>query len=211
MKPKLIFILLLVSLKTYGEKVNVSQFSEQGIEGWKTKIFESETVYKVTDYQGAKYVQAISNKSASGLTRELKVNLETTPFLNWSWIITEILNGNDERKKSGDDFAARIYVIAKTGFGIWNTAAINYVWSNKSLVGEFWPNPFTSKAVMYSVEQGVAGLGKIKSYKQNIREDFKRTFKKDIKKIEAIAIMTDSDNSQKQAKALYGEIFFTSE
>ena len=195
-----ILVLLLFSLNSFGSRVNVSHFSEQGIKGWKPKIFKNETVYSVVEYEGSKYIQAMSQQSASGLTKELKIDLQVTPFLNWSWVIEQILQGNDEKTKSGDDFAARIYVIAKTGFGFWNTAALNYVWSNKSPVGDFWPNPFTAKAVMFCVEQGDAGLGKLRTYKRNVLDDFKQIFNKDIKEIQAIAIMTDTDNSQKNAK-----------
>lgn len=210
-KPYLVIILLLAALPAAAERLAISQITDQGLAGWNTKVFKNETKYSVTEYQGAKYIKAVSNNAASGLTKEIAVNLEVTPFLNWSWVIEEILTENDERAKSGDDFAARIYVIAKTGFGIWNTAALNYVWSNKNPAGDFWPNPFTSKAIMYSVEQGKTSLGKLRTYKQNVRDDFKRTFKSDIKKIEAIAIMSDSDNTQKQVSALYGDIFFSSE
>lgn len=45
--------------------------------------------------------------------------------------------------------------------------------------------------------------------KRNVYEDLKRLFGTEFHSIDAIAIMTDSDNSHGQAKAYYGDIFFS--
>jgi len=47
--------------------------------------------------------------------------------------------------------------------------------------------------------------------KRNVRADFKRLFGKDIRYIDAVAIMTDTDNSGQQASAAYADVFFSAQ
>ena len=93
----------------------------------------------------------------------------------------------------------------------WKTRALNYVWSNNQAVGSAWPNAFTSNAYMVAVQTGTANLGQWREQKRHVRDDFKRYFGSDIITIDAVAIMTDADNSGREATAYYGDIYFSSE
>ncbi|MCZ6667987.1 MAG: DUF3047 domain-containing protein, partial [Gammaproteobacteria bacterium] len=44
---------------------------------------------------------------------------------------------------------------------------------------------------------------------RNVLLDFKRLHGQDIRQIDGVAIMTDSDNSGLDARALYGDIYFS--
>jgi len=55
------------------------------------------------------------------------------------------------------------------------------------------------------------GTGTWVTEKRNVREDFKKLFGKDITSIDAVAIMTDTDNSGLRARAAYGDIYFTAD
>ncbi|MDQ6984596.1 MAG: DUF3047 domain-containing protein, partial [Ghiorsea sp.] len=116
-----------------------------------------------------------------------------------------------ENQKEGDDFTARIYVVVDGGFFFWKTIALNYVWSSSHNTGEKWDNPFTANATMYAVESGKEKLGTWQHYKHNIKEDLQHLIGKDEQYIDAIAIMTDTDNSKRNATTYFGDIFFTSE
>jgi len=193
--------------------IPIAQFSAGTLHGWEEKEFEGKTQYSLVrdDALGKTVLKAESHQGASGLFREQKIDLNKTPFLNWSWKTFSHFSSINENKKSGDDFVARIYVVVDGGFFFWKTIALNYVWSSAHQQGEKWDNPFTSNATMYAVDSGIENLGKWQQYKRNVKEDLKNIVGKDTQYIDAIAIMTDTDNSGQSATTYFGDIFFSSE
>lgn len=178
-----------------------------GHPGWKEKEFAGRTVY--TPQQREKLLLAESNGTASGLFFEQSIDLRETPWLNWSWKVDNVLQGINEREKGGDDYPARIYVVAKGGLAFWNTRALTYVWASSEPIGSMWPNAFTSNAHMIAVRSGASEVGGMKVEKRNIREDWMLAFGEDIEEIDAVAIMTDTDNSGQWARAWYGQPWFS--
>ena len=182
-----------------------------GTEGWEVEEFEGETLYRVVALDGRRVLQADSASSASSLYLEREIDLTATPILEWSWRVETPLAVADERSKDGDDFAARLYVVAP-GEGLFGLPrAINYVWAYRAQVGESWPNPFTSKVMMVAVESGERDAGTWRTHRRNVRADFLRLFEREVDALEGIAVMTDSDNSGQSARAWYGEIVFRPE
>ena len=152
---------------------------------------------------------AESRASASGLFREIKVDLDRTPYLHWSWRIKGLIDGGDERSKQGDDYPARIYVVFSGGLFFWRTRAINYVWSNREPLGSVWPNAFTSNAQMIAVRSGRTGMGQWLTERRNVKADYRQLFGIEPGEIAAVALMTDTDNTGAIAVAWYGDIWFS--
>lgn len=195
-----------------GSRVNISSFSETGLQGWQSKSFKGETSYKLVKEGDRTVVVANSESSASGLGKKIRVDLTKTPFVNWTWKVDNRIASIDERTKGGDDYPARLYVIKSGGAFVWRTKSLNYVWSSNQQQGEIWPNAFRPKnALMLAVRGGDDEIGMWVVEKRNVREDFKAAFGEDITRIDGVAIMTDSDNSKQRASASYGDIFFTAE
>jgi hypothetical protein len=191
------------------QQINIGRFSQGDLTGWKEKSFIGHTAYTLVNNDNRTVLQAVTCSAASGLIREIDIDLNKTPYLNWSWKIDNIYQGNNERSKKGDDYPARIYVVVSGNLFFWRTKAINYVWSSNQPVGSTWDNAYTDNAKMIAVRSGNAERGRWVSEKRNIREDLKRLFGKEIDEINAIAIMSDSDNTGQQAIANYGDIFFS--
>jgi Protein of unknown function (DUF3047) len=209
--------LLLVTTPTSADEqsqsgLTVGSFSTGSLSGWKTKEFKGQTQYKVAKLDGSQVLKADSNAAASGLFYEQRIDLEKTPIMNWRWRIENRLGAIDEQTKSGDDFAARVYVVKSGGLVFWNTKAINYVWSSTSPKDKTWPNPFAGDhATMVAVRSSSDNIGTWYTEKRNIRADFKKLTGEDVLYIDAVAIMTDTDNAKGKATAYYGDIYFTSE
>lgn len=178
-----------------------------GHPGWKEKVFAGRTVY--TPLTQDKLLLAESDGAASGLYFEQAVDVRATPWLNWSWKVENVLVGVNEREKAGDDYAARIYVVAKGGLAFWKTRALSYVWASGEPEGAMWPNAFTANARMIAVRGGSDRLGELVMERRNVREDWMRAFGEDIERIDAVAIMTDTDNSGQRARAWYGQPWFS--
>ena len=191
------------------ETVNVLLLPDMS--DWETEYFSGETSYELTKIDNIQAIKAISNESASGLVRRMEVDLTKTPYLNWSWKVDSSLDGVDETKKSGDDYAARVYVVISGGFFVWKTRAISYSWASKQPKDSSWPNAFVDKATMVAVESGQELAGQWVTEKRNVLEDISKLLGIDESHIDAVAIMTDTDNSKQSATAYYGNIYFTAE
>ncbi|OOV86869.1 DUF3047 domain-containing protein [Oceanospirillum linum] len=187
------------------------RFTPDQIIGWQAKEFEGHTAYQLKQVSENNVVQALSQGTASGLFYETEIDLNKTPYLSWRWKVTQLPELGDEKIKSGDDFAARVYIVVNDGWTFLSTKAISYVWSAKSPEGDEWANPFTgSSAMMVSVRQQEAGEDWY-TEKRNLKADLKRLFGKDIETVKAVAIMTDTDNSQSSAEAWYGDLVFSAQ
>ena len=191
--------------------VDIAHFSRGELSGWKSKEFSGVTRYALENRDGRTVLRADSNASASGLYREASIDLGKTPILNWTWQVGNILPGADERTRAGDDYPARIYVIFSGGLMFWRTRAINYVWSNMQLTGSSWPNAFTGNARMIAVESGSGRVGQWVSERRDVRADYRRVFGEEPGRVDAVAIMTDTDNTGATATAWYGDIWFSAE
>lgn len=209
---KTLTLLLLSANALAADRLNIGEFSTSGLNGWQQKSFAGNTQYQIITESGKKILKASSDGTASGMVRKIKVDLNKTPILNWSWKINNQLKGINEQSKPGDDYAARVYVIVDGGILPWNSKAMNYVWSSNQNRGTNWNNAFLPKnAKMTAVRGKQDGPGIWKTEKRNVKEDFKKHYGINLSRIDAIAIMTDTDNSKQQASAVYGDIFFTAQ
>jgi len=192
------------------EDLIIGDFAAGNLTGWEEKTFKNKTHYELVKADLGMVLKADSKASASGMFREMKVDLVKTPCLNWSWKVDGILDGLDETTKKGDDYPARVYVVFSGGAFFWNTRALNYVWSNGRQIGSAWPNAFTNKSINIALQSGSGKVGQWTQQSRNIRDDYKRFVGEDIKQADAIAIMTDTDNSGGAATAFYGDVRFSS-
>jgi hypothetical protein len=193
-------------------EILVGKFSDASLADWEEKSFRGNTQYQLKTINNQSSLQAVSKDAASGLIKEQKINIKQYPYLNWRWRIEDRLPVSDEQTKEGDDYSARIYVIKDGGLFFWKTKAINYVWSRASRKGIAWNNAYAGEsAKMIAIRSGKDSTRTWYTEKRNIYEDFKRYFGEAIDQIDAIAIMTDSDNTHAQTTAWYGDVYFTAE
>ena len=171
---------------------------------WSKRDFDGQTVYDVGPGQ-AGVICAQADAAASMLFRQLKVDLAATPFLNWRWRIEGTMDISDQRHKRGDDFPARVYVLAQG----WRTRALSLVWSNVENRGEAWPNPFTRSVQMVALRGGSKQAGVWVNQKVNVIELFAEHFDTRITSLAGVGIMTDSDNSGSAASACYADLHFS--
>ena len=216
-------VLLIITLLSFGvtaeiaeQKLMIGSFSSGTLDQWEAKEFKGATNYKIVDLAGTNVLKAESTGSASGLFNEQRIDLHKTPIMNWRWHIENRL-GNDlnEQEKSGDDYAARVYVVVNGGAAFWQTKALNYVWSSTSPVGKVWPNAYAyaganGKMTMIAIRSSTDKTGTWYSEKRNILADLKQQYGEDIQYIDAVALMSDTDDSQGKVTAYYGDIYFSS-
>jgi hypothetical protein len=192
-------------------RVPVSDFAGAGTAGWETQAFRGETRYRAGSVDGRPALLAESEGSASGLFRRVEADLTRTPYLRWSWRVERPLPPRDERSRAGDDYAARVYVVRSGGALVWRTRAVSYVWSGREPAGTVWPNAHTDRACMIAVRGPADAIGAWHGERRDVRADFRSCFGIEATRIDAVALMTDTDNAGGSASAAYGEIAFAAE
>ncbi len=203
--------ILLTGGPAMAQSLLVGHFSAGDLSGWQSRSFQGETEYRIAPDNGRTALRAVSEAAASGLYREIVVDLTETPYLHWSWKVDNILEGIDELTKAGDDFPARVYVVVSGGALFWRTRTLVYVWSSHQPVDSLWHNPFTGNARHIALRSGPEQLGQWLDERRDLRADWRRAFGEDIVRIDAVALMTDTDNSGLAASAWYGDIRFAGE
>jgi len=190
----------------------VFEFTESELDELKIRKVrgaDNKTVYSLGSNENGNYLKAIADNAASGLGKEIKVNLNETPFINITWKVEKDLRGIKENTKKGHDFAARVFVIKKTGATPLSNRAINYVFSSNNDVGENFPSPYTKKSMDNVLATTKENLNKWVSVKSNVKEDFKKFHNLDVNQLDGLAIMSDTDNSKMKSVAYYQNIYFS--
>ena len=211
---KIITIYFLFISSVCAEKLMVFDFTEEelnSLEVRKVRGADAKTLYSIGNNENGSYLKAVAENAASGVGKEIKINLDKTPFINITWKIEKDLKGIKENTKKGHDFAARVFVIKKTGATPLSNRAINYVFSSNSNVGETWPSPYTKKSIDSVLASTKSNLNEWVTVKANVKADFKKFHDLEVEELSGIAIMADTDNSKLTAVSYYQNIFFSSE
>ena len=223
--PTLAILLMILFISAGGADEIHEDFTS--LSRWESLEFpkiEQHTKYTIVDLQEAKagpsVLQARANASASGLIFHTSFEVSKTPIVEWRWKIENIIPGGDATTKEGDDYALRIYIIfpynpdevsfgtklkynaAKLIYGEYPPlASLNYIWANRQHSHSVLPNAFTSRAMMFPVEAGTAHVNQWRSYRVDIRDDYRTAFGEEPPATASLAIMSDTDNTGSQATA----------
>ena len=196
------------------DEVNVFEFTNEelaGLEVRKVRGADNKTIYTIGSNDNGNFLKAIADNAASGLGKEVKIDLNKTPFINITWKIEKDLAGIKENTKKGHDFAARVFAVKKTGATPLSNRAINYVFSSNNQIGFNSPSPYTKKSIDNVLATTVNNLNEWVTVKSNVKEDFKKFHDLDVNELDGLAIMSDTDNSKMKAVAYYQNIYFSSE
>ena len=210
-----IFALVFITINfSSASEVKVFKFTESELSQLqvrKVRGADKKTVYSIGANENGNYLKSVADNAASGLGKEVKIDLNKTPFINITWKIEQDLKGIKENTKKGHDFAARVFAVKKTGATPLSNRAINYVFSSNNDVGLNWPSPYTKKSVDNVLSSTKNSLGEWVTVKSNVKEDFKKFHDLDVNELDGLAIMSDTDNSKMKSIAYYQNIYFSAE
>ena len=207
-----IFSSFLLLTNVNAEKITVFDFTDEEFNTLKVgKKYKGETTWTLGSNEKGNFIKAEAEGKGSGLGKEIKIDLLKTPFINITWKVEKDLSGIVENSKKGHDYAARVFVIKKTGSTPLSNRAINYVFSSNNEVGKNWPSPYTKKSIDYVLSTTQENLDTWVTVKANVKEDFMRLHGINVEDISGVAIMTDTDNSKLKAISYYQDIYFSAE
>ena len=208
---KLTLITLFLTSSTIAEIVKIFEFTNEEFKELKVRKVKGETKRCFGSNENGNFIRAEAEGTGSGLGKEILIDLNKTPFINITWKVETNLKGIVEQSKKGHDYAARVFVVKKTGSTALSNRAVNYVFSSNNKVGENWRSPYTKKSIDYVLATTLINNNEWVSVKANVKEDFKKLHDLDVSELNGIAIMTDTDNSKQKAVAYYQNIYFSSE
>ena len=209
----LLFSFFSISLVN-AENINVFNFTEneiQSLEVRKVRGADNKTEYLLGSNENGNYLKAVADNAASGLGKKVIIDLNSTPFINITWKIEKDLKGINEKSKKGHDFAARVFVIKKTGATALSNRAINYVFSSNENIGDNWPSPYTKKSIDNVLSTTNENFNEWVTVKANVKEDFKKFHDLEVDELDGVAIMADTDNSKNKSISYYQSIYFSSD
>ncbi|MBD1162590.1 DUF3047 domain-containing protein [Pelagibacterales bacterium SAG-MED12] len=211
---KFIIFVVLMNTYTHANEVKVFDFTKfelSELQVRKVRGADNKTIYSIGKNESGNFLKAVADNAASGLGKEVKINLNKTPFINITWKIEKDLAGIKEDTKKGHDFAARVFAVKKTGATPLSNRAINYVFSSNNDVGSNWPSPYTKKSIDNVLASTQNNLNEWITVKANVKEDFKKFHNLDVNELDGLAIMSDTDNSKMRAVAYYQNIYFSAD
>ena len=211
---KIFIIWLVINSISLADEVKVFEFTDtelSNLEVRKVRGANNQTIYTIGTNEEGNFLKAVSDNAASGLGKEVKINLNKTPFINITWKIEKDLPGIKENTKKGHDFAARVFAVKKTGATPLSNRAINYVFSSNKEIGYNSPSPYTKKSIDNVLASTKNNLNEWVTVKSNVKEDFKKFHNLDVNELDGLAIMSDTDNSKMKAVAYYQNIYFSAE
>tara|TARA_B100002019_G_scaffold174668_1_gene150996 strand:- start:199 stop:849 length:651 start_codon:yes stop_codon:yes gene_type:complete len=213
-KTLLVLSLIIFSSQSYAESIKVFEFTERelsNLEEKKVRGAKNKTIFSIGNNENGNFLKAVSSNAGSGIGKEINIDLEKTPYLTITWKVEKNLSGIDERSKKGHDFAARMFVVKKTGATPLSNRAINFVFSSNEDVKQFWPSPYFSKSIDYVLSSTKEHSDEWVTAKANVKELFKQLHGLDLKELDGVALMADTDNSKLSSVAYYQNIFFSAE
>lgn len=195
-------------------------------EGWKPYALSRHVALAniaVVSDAATNVLEIDANKASGSIVHMLDMPGSTQ--LAWRWKVDHSVAAADMRKKSGDDFAARVYVffdlpssalsfgerlklrIARSimGFDL-PKAALCYVWDNSHPVGTIVPNPYYSGVRMIVLESGNANAGQWRSERRDLGADFRAAFRGAAPRVTGVALASDTDNTASDATAWFGDL-----
>ena len=211
---KILFILFLTMNTSIANEIKVFDFTEKELselEVRKVRGADNNTLYTVGKNDSGNFLKSVADNAASGLGKEVKIDLNKTPFINITWKIEKDLSGIKENTKKGHDYAARVFVIKKTGATPLSNRAINYVFSSNNDVGFNSPSPYTKKSIDNVLSTTKNNLNEWVTVRANVKEDFKKFHNLDVDELDGLAIMSDTDNSKLKTIAYFQNIYFSAE
>ncbi|MCF6186864.1 MAG: DUF3047 domain-containing protein [Desulfobulbaceae bacterium] len=193
------------------------------LEQWEPFTFpkiDNHSSYAVTTEDGIPCLIATTRNSASAILYKKPFNVYDYPEIAWRWKVSNIYKKGDSSRKDGDDYPVRLYIlfqydpktaslgktlrygVAKLLYGSYPPdSSLNYIWANKKQSAQYIPNPYTSRAMMFPVDQGNKNVGTWSEHTRNIVRDYAAAFGEDPPPLATLAVMSDSDNTGESATA----------
>ena len=183
--------------------------------------------FSLVEDLGATVLKVDSDDSAGTVALPFNVQPTDTPHLTWRWKINRVVESADTTKKSGDDYAARVYVFFDVPLETLSftertkirlarllassdvpTAALCYVWDNKTPVGVRHWSPYTNRVKILTLQSGNTHANQWIQEKHDVAADFRASFGTAAPRIIGVAVGNDTDQTGERVTTWFGDVTF---
>ena len=187
---------------------------------WEFDRVDRPSKYEIVEKAGRSVLRMESIGGGSGLIGQEHLRAEEGLSLRWRWRADRLPEVSDPLRRSGDDFAARIYVIFEqdedeAGWlerwalrnapfrdeGILPERGIAYALTDHTGLPDHYPNPYSSRVVMFPVTLDESETGEWQDAESNPVADYRKAFADAPPERFRLAIMCDSDDSDSRSLA----------
>lgn len=197
---------------------------------WQPRTFPGKrpTLYRPERQDGRAVLRADARASASLLRRRVRVEPGDLGLLQFSWRVPRPLEAADLRDRDAEDAPVRL-VLAFDGdvgrlparerlmFELAQAvtgesppyATLMYVWDRHGAPGDLVPSNSTTRIRKWVVDGAQSPHGPWRSHVRDVRVDFERAFGEPPGPLVAVGVMTDTDNTRREARAWYGPVTLT--
>ena len=135
---------------------------------------------------------------------------EQYPVLSWRWRVDRMPQRADISTRSGDDAAARLFVVFRDAADPSIKRKLEYVWDTTHAAGSIIPDPYsadTMKAIV--LESGSEKLGQWVPEKVNLVSDYQRAFGTKPGRVKTIAFGSNSEETHTATEADFDDLQIT--
>jgi hypothetical protein len=135
---------------------------------------------------------------------------EHYPLLTWRWRVDRMPQRADISTRTGDDAAARLFVVFGDAADPSMKRKLEYVWDTTHAVGSIIPDPYspdTTKAIV--LESGSGKLGKWVPEKVDLVSDYQRAFGTKPGRVKTIAFASNSEETHSATEADFDDLQIT--
>jgi hypothetical protein len=175
-------------------------------QNWGSPVYD----FAVVESDGETALHMRSQNDGSTISKDIrgKVNLESTPLLEWRWKVTTLPKAGNSCRKAADDQAAQVFLVWPRFPEAVRSRIIGYVWDTTAKAGTICPSEKTRTVTYIVIRSGEADLGKWLTEQRNIREDFKKIYGEEPESPAAIALAIDSNDTKSTAESYIGSLVF---
>lgn len=164
--------------------------------------------FAVVDDEGRRALRVSSRDEHSTIAKEIHVDLEATPVLEWSWKIVQLPAGADVRARETSDLTAHVIVVWPRFPETLRARLIAYAWGTREPAGSVERSRKTGTVTFVFLRSGSEDLGRWLTERRDVAEDYRRIYGERPDKPRAIAISIDTNDTHSTASGLIGSIAF---
>jgi len=215
MKPFVIAvraISLAVSSAASPAQSPVGEDFEHGVpQGWITEGLgpqpDKGRVEDAQDTSGNHFLRISTDGSFYSFGIDTPFDPEQYPILSWRWRVDRMPQRADISTRTGDDAAARLFIVFRDATDPSVTRKLEYVWDTTHATGAVIPDPYSPDTVRAIVlETGTAKLEQWIHERVNLVTDYMRAFGTKPGRVKTIAVASNSEETHSATVADFDDL-----
>ena len=173
---------------------------------WQVKVNHGKPDISVCRDAPEPCIRMKSVGASFALERGVDVNPHATPYLAWTWKVTELPPAGDFRKTATDDQAAQVLVAFA------DRKVLTYIWDSNAPKGTTQSASSIPLVHIYAVvaESGAAQKNRWVQETRDVAADYERAFGKPAPHVKGLRLQINSQHTGSVAESYFGEIAFRS-